>query len=66
MYRYSIDMFRMINIPVLPLRELEFLYCFYIEIYIGIKIFLIIISRYIHTVDEKSNENASEARPKAG
>ncbi len=59
-------MFRMINIPVLPLRELEFLYYFYIEIYIGIKIFLIIISRYIHTVDEKSNENASEARPKAG
>jgi hypothetical protein len=35
---------RMINIPVLPLRQLEFLYYFYIQIYIEIKIFSQIIS----------------------
>ncbi len=34
----------MINIPVLPLRELEFLYYFYIEIHIEIQIFSQIIS----------------------
>ncbi len=41
----------MINIPVLPLRELEFLYYFYIEIYIEIKIFSTINSFDSYSID---------------
>ncbi len=41
----------MINIPVLPSRQLIFLYHFHIQIYIGIKISYQIISYLYHDTD---------------